>query len=72
MPLLSFCVSLEKKSREEWALFLDRSIGLLAAQLQNDPAGLFPMLDALKKVRAACEINIGSGHLSGLLMASLL
>ena len=72
MPLLSFCVSLEKKNREEWALFLDRSIGLLAAQLQNDPAGLFPKLDALKKVRAACEINIGSGHLSGLLMASLL
>lgn len=72
MPLLSFCVSLEKKSREELALFLDHSIALLAASLEHDPAGCFPKLDALKKVRAACEVNIGTGHLSGLLMASLL
>lgn len=72
LPLLSFCVSLEKKSREELALFLDRSIALLAASLEQEGAGLFPKLDALKKVRAACEVNIGTGHLSGLLMASLL
>lgn len=72
MPLLSLCVSLEKKSREELALFLDQSIEQLAAHLGQNPAGLFPKLEALRTVRAACEVNIGTGHLSGLLMASLL
>lgn len=72
MPLLTFCVSLEKKSRDELSLFLDRSIEQLAAHVRQNPVGLTPKLEALRTVRAACEVNIGAGHLSGLLMASLL
>lgn len=71
LALLRFLLTLEKKSREELTLFLEQSLEGFTARLLEDPARLLPKLDALREIRAACEFNIGVGHLSGWMMASL-
>lgn len=72
LPLLTACVALEKKSRDEMRDFLDLCIEQLVPLVGAQPTLLLPRLDALRKARAACEVNIGAGHLAGLLMAHLI
>ncbi len=71
-PLLTACVALEKKSREELSGFLDQCIEGMVPLAARAPEQLLPRLESLRTARAACEVNIGAGHLAGLLMADLL
>lgn len=71
LALLEFCVGLEKRKREELSLLLDQTIEQFITHLAENPAGLFPKLDALREIRAACDFTIGVGHITGWLMAAL-
>lgn len=72
LELMEFCVMLEKRKREELSLILDQSIDGLVKKIPEQPERLLSKVDALKKVRAACEYNIGVGHGAGWLMAALI
>ncbi len=61
LPLL---VSLEKRERREIGQLLDETAARLTAAARTRPEVL-PLLDRLGPVRAACEFNIGAGHLAG-------
>jgi hypothetical protein len=67
---LPFLVGLEKKTRGEITLLLDDVIGRLTAALPQRPE-LLAVLDKVAPIRAACEFNISSGHLSGWIMSIL-
>jgi DNA polymerase-3 subunit delta' len=69
--LITFCVGLEKKKREELVLLLDQTIEELISHLTENPERLLPRLDALREVRASCEYTVGVGHIAGWLMAAL-
>lgn len=71
LALISFCVGLEKKKREDLILFLDQTIERLISRLTENPSRLFPKLDALREIRAACEYSVGVGHMAGWIMAAL-
>lgn len=71
LKLMEFCVSLEKKSREELRTLFDQSIALLVQAQEGQTESLLPKLNGLQDIRAACETNIGSGHVAGWLIAVL-
>ena len=70
MKLLAFCISLEKKKREELIFLLDRTIEKLTSRLLENPGRLLPKMDALREIRAACEFTVGVGHITGWMMAA--
>ncbi len=70
--LLAHCVALEKLSREEWmTLLTDTALELEdRARADLSRAGLIlPRIEHLKKLRSACDFNVGAGHLAGWLCA---
>lgn len=71
LALITFCVGLEKKKREELIPLLDQTIERLISCLMENPRRLLPKLDALREIRAACEFTVGMGHITGWLMAVL-
>lgn len=72
LALAAFCVSLEKRSREELSLLLDQTVELLVPRLGEDTGALLPRVEALRTLRAACETTLGAGHIAGWLLAALL
>jgi len=72
LELAAFCVSLEKKSREELTALLDETVEILVPRLATADGGLFSKIEALGRIRGACEYTIGSGHIAGWMMAALL
>lgn len=71
LELAAFCVSLEKKSREELIALLDQTVERLVPRLAAD-GKLLSQVEALRNIRGACEYNIGVGHITGWMMAALL
>ena len=67
---LPFLVSLEKRDRREIGLLLEETAARLTEALPGRP-DLLAALDRLAPVRAACEFNIGAGHLAGWIAAAL-
>ncbi len=67
---LPFLVSLEKRDRQEIALLLEETAARLTRALPGRP-DLLAALDRLAPIRAACEFNIGAGHLAGWIAAAL-
>ena len=72
LELASFCVSLEKKSREELSTILDQTVEVLVPRLIGAQGQLLSKVEALSRIRGACEYNIGAGHITGWMMATLL
>jgi DNA polymerase-3 subunit delta' len=73
LALAAFCVALEKRSREELAALLDQTVELLVPRLvEGDGALLLSKVEALGKIRGACETTISAGHVAGWMMAALL
>ncbi len=71
LPFAEFCVSLEKKPREEISALLDETIRGLCQGLGMEQGQTLRRIEALQNIRAACEYNISSGHISGLMLAAL-
>ena len=67
---LPFLVSLEKRDRQEIGLLLEETAARLTRALPQRPE-LLAALDRLAPIRAACEFNIGAGHLAGWIAAAL-
>jgi len=67
---LPFLISLEKKDREEISLLLEEAHGRLVQALPQRPE-LMKVIDRLTPIRAACEFNISSGHLTGWIASAL-
>ena len=70
--LLAHCVGLEKLSREEWTVLLTDTILELERRARTDlsqAGAILPRIDHLKTLRAACDFNVGAGHLAGWLCA---
>lgn len=66
VALAEYCVTLEKRKREELMAILDGA----AARLTHAPPGrALPCILALRRCRAACERNVGTGHIAGYLAA---
>ena len=73
LELAAFCVALEKRSREELAELLDQTVELLVPRLaQGDGVPLLAKVEALGRIRGACETTIGAGHITGWMLAALL
>ncbi|MCF0123716.1 MAG: hypothetical protein HUJ67_06355 [Ruminiclostridium sp.] len=66
-PLL---VSLEKRERKEISLLLEEVHGHLVRELPQRPE-LMAIIGRLDPIRAACEFNIGTGHLTGWIASAL-
>lgn len=71
LPLLEFCVTLEKWDREDVKALLDETIGILVGKALRE-GQLLEQITGLDTVRRACETNIGPGHVAGYLMAELI
>ena len=67
LPLL---VSLEKRERRQIAHLLDETVARLTAVV-SERSEFLALLDRLAPIRAACEFNIGAGHLAGWIAAVL-
>jgi len=70
--LLAHCVGLEKLSREEWTGLLDAAVSELERRAREDlslAGRILPLIEHMKTLRAACDFNVGSGHLAGWLCA---
>jgi DNA polymerase-3 subunit delta' len=65
--LAEYTVELEGKkwSREDLLALLDGVEDALCAALPTRPRQALPLLERLKQVRAAAELNVGAGHLLG-------
>lgn len=74
LKLATFCVALEKRSREELAALLDQTVELLVPRLAEGDDGvlLLSKVEALGRIRGACETTISAGHVAGWMMAALL
>ena len=71
LALAEYSVGLEKQSREEITFLLDQAMEKLVAQLPGKEKSLLPVLDRMNTLRAACEFNVGTGHLAGWLATVL-
>jgi DNA polymerase-3 subunit delta' len=69
--LVEYTVELESKkwSREDLLAFFDAVEDALRAALPDRPRQVLPVLERLKQIRAAAELNVGAGHLLGWLAA---
>lgn len=70
--LLSFCVELEKLSREEFCVLLEDTLTVLEGRLRQDVSAagiILPVTEHLKKLWDAAQFNAGVGHLAGWLCA---
>jgi DNA polymerase-3 subunit delta' len=69
--LVEYTVELESKkwSREDLLAFFDAVEDALRAALPDRPRQVLPLLERLKQIRAAAELNVGAGHLLGWLAA---
>ncbi|MEG1999810.1 MAG: hypothetical protein RR053_00250 [Evtepia sp.] len=66
LPLVRYCIGLEKKSREEMIRLLDETRRHFISAVK--PEQWLGLLDELDEIRAVCEYNIGMGHVAGWLM----
>lgn len=72
LALAAYAVTLEKRDRAALAALLDQTMELLRRALLKenvDTGRLLALADHLKKVRRACDFNLGAGHLTGWLAA---
>lgn len=72
LALAAFAVTLEKRDRVFLAQLLDETTELVRDELMagsGEAGRLLALSDHLKKVRRACDFNLGAGHLAGWLAA---
>jgi len=72
LALLTFTVSMEKWDRAALAGLLDETIAYIRDKLvagSGDARRLLTLAEQIKKLRRACDFNIGTGHLTGWLAA---
>jgi len=71
--LMSFCVGLEKGSREELTALLEQTVTVLEEKLREDihlGGAILPIIEHLKTLQDAARFNVGTGHLAGWLCAA--
>ncbi len=71
LALCRFLIGLEKLDRSAWERFLSLSIAQYAKEHGEDTARMLHNLAVLQRAKAATERNIGTGHLTGSLLAEL-
>jgi len=75
LPLLEFCIGLEKTDRQTLTAFADSCHGQLIQALARpggDGAGLLAAVELFDSLREDLERNVSAGHISGKIAATLL
>ncbi|MCL2568884.1 MAG: hypothetical protein FWE12_05550 [Oscillospiraceae bacterium] len=75
LPLLQFCVSLEKLERAHLTAFIEtthRTLVRSLAQTKTDRAQLIKAIDLFDSLRTDLRFNVSAGHISGKILATLI
>jgi len=73
--LVTFCVSIEKLDRAAMEAFLHGAVRAVTARMRTPDAertDLLAVTDLLRRMETMQQANVSSGHLAGLLLASLI